>query len=86
MILAILNNFSGFVSILSKTESVYICICAQLVAPVLQTITTNNKYLNFSVDIASFHVDDVTAFEIKTYALFCENGMNRRSVKSSKRL
>jgi len=81
MILAILNNFSGFVSILSKTESVCICICPQSVAPILQTISTTEKYLNFSVDTALLHVDDVTAFEIKTYAVLCEKRMNKSSCK-----
>jgi hypothetical protein len=65
MILAILNNFARFVSIRSKTASVYICICAHFVAPTLQTISSTNKYANFSVGAASFHVDEITAFEIK---------------------
>jgi hypothetical protein len=81
MILVILNNFSEFVSTRSKTESVYICICVQFVVRTYKMISSTNKHVHFSVYTASLHVDEITAFEIKAYNVFCEKKMNKRSCK-----
>jgi hypothetical protein len=78
MILAIINNFSGFFSIHSKPDFVCIHICAQLFVRAGQMISPTNKYVNVAVDTASLNVYELTTFEIKACALFCEKRINKR--------
>jgi hypothetical protein len=44
-------------------------------------ISSTNKCVNVPVFTVSLHADEITTFEIKAYAVFCEKRMNKRCFK-----